>query len=213
VSRPLILVAASGLARECVEAVRLGDAYEPVGFVDDNSAAWGTIVAGLPVLGGLDVLAEHPDAAVLLCTGKGTTRRTLANRLLTQGVEYATVIHPSVTLPPSCSVGPGSVLLAGCVLTASVRIGAQVVVMPQVTLTHDNAVSDYGTLCAAVTLGGSVTVGEAAYLGMASAVREGCRIGAEAMIGMGAVVLNDVPDGQTWVGNPARPLVARSIAV
>jgi acetyltransferase-like isoleucine patch superfamily enzyme len=37
-------------------------------------------------------------------------------------------------------------------------------------------------------------------------IRENVRIGAGAVIGMGAVVLADVPDGQTWVGSPARKL-------
>jgi serine acetyltransferase len=37
-------------------------------------------------------------------------------------------------------------------------------------------------------------------------VKENVVIGAGAVIGMGSVVLSDVPDGQTWVGVPARKL-------
>jgi len=37
-------------------------------------------------------------------------------------------------------------------------------------------------------------------------VREGLRIGEAALVGMGSVVLHDVPARQTWVGQPARPL-------
>jgi serine acetyltransferase len=37
-------------------------------------------------------------------------------------------------------------------------------------------------------------------------VRENLTIGAGAVIGMGSVVLADVPDGQTWAGVPARKL-------
>ena len=37
-------------------------------------------------------------------------------------------------------------------------------------------------------------------------LREGVRIGADATVGMGSVVLDDVPAGQTWVGVPARPI-------
>ena len=37
-------------------------------------------------------------------------------------------------------------------------------------------------------------------------IRQGLTIGAGAVVGMGAVVTKDVPDGVTVVGNPARIL-------
>ncbi|MBA2390657.1 MAG: acetyltransferase, partial [Geodermatophilaceae bacterium] len=45
-----------------------------------------------------------------------------------------------------------------------------------------------------------------AYLGSGALLREGLAVGAGAVIGMGSVVLEDVPAGQVWVGNPARRL-------
>ncbi len=56
--------------------------------------------------------------------------------------------------------------------------------------------------------GGGVVVGRAAYLGMSSSVRENVRVGERATLGMGAALLVDQPDDQTWVGVPARPLGA-----
>lgn len=204
--RGLLLVAASGLAREVLDAAQ---GYDVLGFVDDDPARWGELLGGVKVLGGLDVVADHPDAAVLLCAGGGAARAALAQRLQLDGSRYATVVHPDVHIPSSCTVGAGSIVLAGCVLTADVAVGRHVVLMPHVTLTHDNVIDDYATLCAAVTLGGAVHVGARAYLGMSSSVRERCRVGADATIGMGAAVLRDVSDGETWVGVPARPLLAR----
>jgi serine acetyltransferase len=78
--------------------------------------------------------------------------------------------------------------------------------MPQVTMTHDNRVEDYATLCAAVTLGGYVSVAQGAYLGMGASVRERVRIGAGGTLGMGSVLLSDLPADEVWAGVPARPL-------
>jgi acetyltransferase-like isoleucine patch superfamily enzyme len=84
--------------------------------------------------------------------------------------------------------------------------------MPGVTLTHDDVVEDFATFAAGVSLGGGVRVGRGAYLGMNSCVRERTVIGANATVGMGAVVLADVPAGQTWVGVPARSLETAAIS-
>jgi sugar O-acyltransferase (sialic acid O-acetyltransferase NeuD family) len=147
---------------------------------------------------------------VLLCAGKGAARESIAARLDLGDSRYATVVHPAAAVGQSCALSNGSIVLAGCVLTASVTLGRHVVVMPNVTLTHDDVVADYATLCAGVVLGGSVTVGERAYLGMSASVRENLSVGRDTVTGMGAVVVCDIPDGEVWVGNPARALRAAS---
>jgi len=207
----LILVAAGGLARESVAAAEAQGRYRPIGFLDDRADLRSETIANLPVLGGISALTRYPGSAVALCAGSGADRERLAARLRQRGVSdsrLAVIQHPTTPLTRSVAVGPGCILLANCALTADVSLGRNVVCMPNVTLTHDDVVADYVTLCAGVALGGAVSVGTRSYLGMNSCVREGVRIGADCIIGMGAVVLRDVPDGQTWVGNPARPIVA-----
>ena len=210
-ARPLILVAASGLAREVLALVRASDEYEVVGFLDDDIARHGTMLDGVPVLGDLDSVVDHLEPDLLVCAGRGVVRERIVDRLDELGVfpvRYATVIHAGVDVPAGCEIGAGSVVLAGVVLTAAVTVGSHVVVMPNATLTHDCVVQDFGTVCAGVALGGGVVVGRAAYLGMSSSVRENVRVGERATLGMGAALLVDQPDDQTWVGVPARPLGA-----
>ena len=205
----LLLVAAGGLAREVLAVVRAQTPSRPVWVLDDKPELRGTTLDGAPVIGGLEEVKEYDDAQLVVCAGAGVTRRRLVARLTEFGVtedRYASVLHPTVAVPGGCMVGAGSILLAQVALTADVRVGSHVVAMPQVTLTHDDVVDDCSTLCAGVSLGGEVSVGSGAYIGMNAGVRERLRVGVDATVGMGAVVLSDVPDGETWAGNPARPL-------
>lgn len=205
----LVLVGASGLAREATAVAVLLQHDGPLSIVDDNPATWATLHGLTPVLGAVDLLTELLDHDVVLALGKGGHRRRVAIRLELVGFDparYSSVIHPRVVLPGSCHIGAGAIVLDGVVLTADVEVGNHVVLMPQVTLTHGCTVHDFATLCAGVTLGGDVEVGEAAYLGMNASVREGVHIGAGATLGMGSVLLEDLPAGETWVGVPARPI-------
>lgn len=203
----LLLVAASGLAREVLRVVRAHGLFDVIGILDDSVELHGTVVDGVPVLGGVEDVSSRPDAALLVCAGRGSAREAVVQRLADVGVDgrrFATVIHPGVEVPAGSRVGSGSILLAGVVLTTSVAVGDHVVVMPNATLTHDDTVEDFGTLCAGVSLGGSVTIGRGAYVGMNASVRERARVGAGSTLGMGAALLTDLPPGETWVGVPAR---------
>jgi sugar O-acyltransferase (sialic acid O-acetyltransferase NeuD family) len=209
--RRLLLVAAGGLTREVLQVLWLTGEHQHVRVLDDDADRWGEELAGRPIVGGLDLVTEYDDHRVVLCAGRGRTRRALAARLSALGVyraRYASVVHPRVHVPPGSRVGRGSVLLEGVVMTTDVQVGAHVVVMPHVTLTHDDVVEDFATLCAGVSLGGHVHVGEGAYLGMNSSVREHLRVGRDAVLGMGAALVAPLPPGETWVGVPAAARLA-----
>jgi sugar O-acyltransferase (sialic acid O-acetyltransferase NeuD family) len=206
----LVLVGAGGLGREVLEAARACDGgrrWDVLGFVDDAPDAPGA-VAGVPVLGGTDVVAAL-DAKVLLCVAhpdRPAARQRLATRLALPADRGAVLVHPTASLASSVEVGAGSVVLAGVVATADVQIAEHVVVMPGCIFTHDDRIEAFATFGAGVRLAGGVTVGAAAYVGSGAVVRQGVTIGASAVIGMGAVVLADVPDREVWVGSPARRL-------
>lgn len=205
----LVLVGASGLAREATAVAVMTHRDGPLSIADDNTATWGTLHGLTPVLGSVDLVPGLVDHEVVLALGKGRHRRRVAIRLRMLGLDparYTSLIHPRVVLPGSCHIGTGSIALDGVVLTADVEVGEHVVLMPQVALTHGCRVGDFATLCAGVSLGGDVEVGEAAYIGMNASVREGVRIGAGATLGMGSVLLQDLPAGETWAGIPARPI-------
>lgn len=207
----LVIVGAGGFARETAAAVRAVNAahstWDLLGFLDDDPALHGTRRAGVPILGDLDSLSRYPDAAVVVCVGNPrdyAARERVVNRLGLTPERFATIVHPTASVGAECVIGPGSVLLAHVALTAQVRVGAHVAVMPQVVLTHDDEVADFATIASGVRLGGGVRVQRGAYLGAGALVRESLTVGAGSLVGMGSVVLGDVPPGEVWAGSPAR---------
>jgi len=204
VTAGLLLVGASGLAREVLAAGITG----VVGIVDDNVELHGTEVAGIPVIGTIDDVAAR-DEFLLVCVGPSASRRSVVRRLVKFGVpeeRFATFVARSARIGKTSDVKAGSILLDGVVVTADTTIGRHVVAMPNSVITHDCILEDFTTLAAGVAIGGFARIHEAAYIGMNASIRQGVVVGTAATIGMGAVVLVDVPHDQTWVGVPARQL-------
>ncbi|MBT2248254.1 acetyltransferase [Arthrobacter sp. BHU FT2] len=206
----LILIAASGLAREVLAMVRGSGQYDVVGLLDDDEGMLGTTVDGASVLGGIDEAARFRNALLLVCLMSGRAREAVVERLRGAGIgesQYATAIDPSVHCPEGCSIGRGSILLRNVTMTASVTLGAHVVAMPSVTMMHDTKVADFGTLGAGVSLGGGANIGRAANLEMNASVRALTTVGDYSTIAMGSAVRNNVPSGTAWGGVPAHRLV------
>lgn len=203
----LLLIAASGLAREVLAMVRSSGPFNVIGILDDDEDKLGRVVDGAHVLGPIRDALKFPHALLLVCIGSGSGRESVVMRLRSLGLaedRYATAIDPSVHVPEGCRIGNGSIILAHVSMTASVTIGNHVVAMPGVTFTHDDVIADFATFASGVSLGGNVSIGRAAYIGMNASVRERRTIGPMATIGMGAAVLTDVPGNETWAGVPAR---------
>lgn len=209
----LLIVGAGGFARETAQAVAAVNAVRPSwrlrGFLDDDPLLHGRPVDGVPVIGGTDLVESLPDAQVVVCVGNPRnyfTRARIVERLALPAARYATIVHPSADVSADSTVGPGSVLLAQAVLTAAVTVGAHVAVMPHAVLTHDVTVDDFATIASGVRFGGGARVQRGAYLGSGALIREQVKIGAWSQVGMGSVVLQDIPEAQVWVGSPARRL-------
>ena len=91
----LLLIAASGLAREVLAAVREGGRFDVIGILDDDAGRTGTIVDGARILGPASDALRYPEAGVVVCVGAGSGRARIVDRLAALGFpdrRYATVV-------------------------------------------------------------------------------------------------------------------------
>lgn len=209
----LVIVGSGGFGRETAEAVRAlnaaGGRWRLAGYLDDEKELHGTVIDGVPVLGGSEEIGAMPGVYIVVCTGRPgnyVSRPRIVERLRLPPERYATIVHPSASVPVTACIGPGTVLLAQTVLTAAVTVGSHVAIMPHVVLTHDDVIADFATIASGVCLGGGVRVGRCAYIGAGALVRENRSVGSGALVGMGAIVTRDIPADEVWMGVPARYL-------
>lgn len=84
------------------------------------------------------------------------------------------------------------------------RIGTGSRIDNLVHIAHNVEIGRDCLVIACSMLAGSVVVGDGAQIAPSAAVRDWRTVGEGALVGLGAVVVKDVPDGATVMGVPAR---------
>lgn len=206
----LALLGASGHGKVVADAA-LAAGWQSVVFFDD---AWpGLTVNGhWPVVGGtaalLARLSEFDGALVTI--GRCATRWQKHQALRAAGARLVSLVHPHACVSSLATLGVGSVVMAGAVVNVDAVVGEACIINTGATVDHDCVLGHAVHVSPGAHLSGDVRVGACSWVGVGAAVRQGIRIGADVMVGAGAVVVKPVPDGQTVVGNPARPVTPAS---
>lgn len=71
---------------------------------------------------------------------------------------------------------------------------------------HNAHIGRNAVVVACAEVSGSCVVGENTWVGPNACIRDQRSIGANSLIGMGAVVAKTVPDNEVWAGNPAKKM-------
>ncbi|MBQ8341324.1 MAG: acetyltransferase [Clostridia bacterium] len=210
--KQLLIIGAGGLGREVawlVERINHASAaFELLGFLDDAPELAGCKVNGYPVLGSVADIVRYPKAHVVCAIANTAVRRRLVAQILQVAPQttFAALIDPSVECSRWVTIGQGSIICLHTSLTVNITIGEHVIINPACTVGHDAILEDFVTVYPGANLSGSTRIGTGAELGTGMQIIQGKHIGAEAIIGAGAVVVRDIPPHCTAVGCPAKPI-------
>jgi len=200
----LAVFGSGGHAKVIVEAVLTRTPDRTIVLLDDSPDARGREVLGISVSGGREKLDGLPLARVALGVGDNRSRADLMDWLASRNHELETVIHPATTIGKTVSIAPGAFIAAGAILIADARIEAGAIINTGATIDHDCVIGAAAHIAPGVSLCGNVTVGTRTLVGVGSCARPGVTIGKDIVIGAGSVVVGDLVEPGTYVGNPAR---------
>lgn len=106
-------------------------------------------------------------------------------------------IKDNVYIGDGCNISKGSI--EDTVINDGVKMNKQVIIA------HNVFVGENTVFTAPTFVGGSVKIGSNCHIA-ATVIRNQCKIGDGATLGLGSVVVKDVEAGDTVIGNPARTI-------
>ena len=218
--RGVVIVGAGGHGRVVLDILRAAGHGRPIGFIDADPALAGSTVAGLPVLGSVNVLPSLRRRRIrraVIAIGDNRTRTHYAELLREQGFELINAVHPSAFVAPGAVLGENIVIAPMAAVGTEARVGDSAIINTAAVVDHECNVGPGAHLCPGAVLAGRVRVGRGAFVGAGARVIQCRSVGEFAVIGAGAVVITDVQAGATAVGVPAKlraptaPVIAKGV--
>lgn len=210
-SRRVGIFGTAGMAVEAADiALELG--LEPILIAQDETAK-SECDYDLPMM--LEAgLTEESSLPCVVAIGDPIIRQRVAERY-SERLTFTNLIHPSASFGRGQreAVGRsiGVIVCAGVRMTSGISVGHHIIFNLNCTVSHDSQIGDFSMLSPQACILGNVVIEERSWIGANATINQGApgqprRIGADAVIGSGAVVVSDCAPGGVYAGVPARVL-------
>lgn len=143
-------------------------------------------------------------AAFILGIGENVLRSKIGNLIRSRNKELLNVVHPSAIISSTAEIGKGVFIGTNAIIHSLASIGNYCILNSASIIEHECRIGNAVHIAPAAVLTGNVSIGENSFIGANSVIRQGVEVGQNVIIGAGSTVINNIPNHQVWVGNPAR---------
>lgn len=199
----------SGMAREAGDiAWALG--YEPVYVARDQAELEAYSFSGQVMLE-CDI-DTYLDLGYVIGIGDSSIRQRIAQRYA-ERLNFVNLIHPTASFGRGqrelIESRRGIIVCAGVRFTNNIQVGDFCIFNLNSTISHDVVIDDCVYVAPGAHVTGNVHIGTRSWIGTGVAINQGNesmkrQIGADTVIGSGAVVVKDCEPNAVYIGVPAR---------
>lgn len=205
-SKNVFIFGYSGHAYVLIESM-LDLGYTIVGYFDKQKSV--SDPYNLEYLGfelDVNLKAIIKDAFAFPAVGEAHLRAKLVGIFTEQNLKQFTIIDKTANVSKTATVGLSSYIGKNTVVNAMVKIGQGVILNTSSVIEHECEIGDFAHIAPSATLAGNVKIGNSCFVGANSVCKQNISIGSNCILGSGSNLIEDLPDGEIWAGNPAKKL-------
>lgn len=207
--KKLVVIGGGGHGESVIDSIRSTKDFDIIGILDEEKSV-GTMVSGVPVLGGDVLLPELFKQGILYgvigvgSMGNPKPRLKIYKTLKGAGFVIPNIIDDSAVVSHDVQMGVGNFIGKGVILGAGVILGTGCIINTGSIVEHGTFIGDFAHIGPGAILCGNVRVGKHTHIGTGSTVIQNITIKNNSMVGAGSLVLRDISSNTLAYGSPAR---------
>lgn len=205
----LLILGAGGQARSALN-VAFAAGFEVLGFIDPAMPE--TSLLGYPVFPSYlpYLTGQH---RFVLGVGANYKRDSIFHEIcmvLEQvGFEspadfFPPLIHPFAVISLGVSIGAGTLIMPNSTVGPFSTVGQGCIINTNASIDHDCTMNNFASIAPGAHTGGNVQLATRSVVGLAAAVKQGVKIGSDAILGAKSYLNKDLPANAIAFGSPAR---------
>lgn len=173
------------------------------GFISDIPLDITRFSLPVGIIGSIVNWQPSSNEVFAMAIGSPLGKEQVAEKLKARGAMFETLISPNASVARTALIGEGVVVFAGSQIAPCATIGKFACIGNSI-IGMDATIGDYSNTAALVNVYQDVSVGKRCQLWSHSVILN--KVGDDAVVGAGSVVISKVRSGTKVFGNPAKRL-------
>ena len=191
------------IAKACIDA---GADMDIKGFLDSRAEVLNCFKNYPPIIGPVETYEIQKDDVFICALSDVKYKKHYVDIIEAKGGVFISLIHPTAIIGNNAIIGKGCVLGAFSNVSCDTLVGNYVTISIRSGIGHDSTIGDYTHIGGNCAISGLVTIGQSVTMHPGCLVVPHRKIGDNAIIGTGSVVLGNVKANTTVFGNPAKKM-------
>lgn len=209
----LIIVGAGSFGREVftwlTQTIGKNKDYLIKGFIDnhlDNQKILRQKKYPVKLIGNINDYFPKPKERLIVSIADTNIRKKIVTLMLRRGAKFYTLIHPSTIIGKNVFIGQGCIICPNCILSNDSKIGDYTIINTSSNIGHDVEVGNFNSILPMTAIMGNSKTDTACTIGSNVTIIPKIKVGMNAIVGSGSVVIRNVAKNTSIFGNPAKKI-------